>query len=67
MYRAEIVMMQKGISQAEVARVTGIHPSAINRVLRGRMKPFPKYRRAFVYALGWEGDPSELFEIVEGE
>ena len=62
--KAEVLLRQRGVSQTELAEGGGLSRVKLNRILRGREKPWPKYQGAIADALGWEGDPSELFEEV---
>ena len=61
---AELLMRDKGITQVDVANRGGISRVAVNRVLRGHEKPWPRYKKAFCDALEWEGDPDDLFVSV---
>ena len=51
-----------GINQAELARRTGLPPTLVNHLERGRLYPYPKYRRLISEVLGMSED--ELFEEV---
>jgi len=50
---------KKGISQFELARRTGLHPSTISKVERGVWMPFPGWRRRIAEAL--EVGENEIF------
>ncbi len=52
-------------TQAELCRRTGINPPCMSRLVRGLEPPYPKRAKRIADALGWEGDPMELFEEVE--
>lgn len=54
-----------GFSQAEVARRIGANPSSVSRIESGKEPPYPMRAKRIADALGWEGDPMELFEEVE--
>ena len=54
-----------GMSQAALARATGANPSSISRIEAGKEPPYPLRARRIADALGWKGDPMELFEEVE--
>lgn len=56
---------KRGMSQAAIARATGANPSSISRIESGKEPPYPFRARRIADALGWEGDPMELFEEVE--
>lgn len=62
------VRKSKGISQAKLARLAGVNQTSISRIERGKEPAYPKRGKRIADALGWEGDPSELFEEVsDGE
>lgn len=54
-----------GLSQAALARITGANPSSISRIESGKEPPYPLRARRIAAALGWKGDPMELFEEVK--
>lgn len=43
---------QKGLSQWELARLSGIHPSLVSRLERGELKLYPGWRKKIAQALG---------------
>lgn len=55
------------MSQAECARRAGVQPSSMSRIVRGLEPAYPKRGQRIADALGWEGDPAELFEEVEDD
>lgn len=57
--------MKKGMSQAELARRIGANQSSLSRIERGKEPPYPLRSIRIARALGWEGDPAELFEEAE--
>ena len=57
-------LWRKRMSQAECARRSGVQPSSMSRIVRGLEPAYPKRGQRIADALGWEGDPSELFEEV---
>ena len=63
---AEVLMRDRGITQTDVARIGGVNRVTVNRILRGHLKPYPKYRKAFSDALKWDKNPEELFREIEG-
>ncbi|WP_297150925.1 helix-turn-helix transcriptional regulator [uncultured Ellagibacter sp.] len=63
-----LVLWRKRMTQADLARRTGIDPASVSRIVRGVEPAYPRRGRRIADALGWEGDPSELFEEVpDGE
>ena len=65
MLKVEYLMREQGKTQTDVSNETGIERVTINRVLRGALPPYPKYRDAFAKSLGWQGNPAELFQEIE--
>ena len=66
MLKAEYLMHESGKTQTDISIETGIGRVSINRVLRGELKPYPKYRKAFAKALNWPIErAAELFEEIE--
>jgi transcriptional regulator with XRE-family HTH domain len=55
-----------GITQAEVSRRTSINASTISLVARGRFIPYDSQLFRIKAAIGYEGDPHELLEPVDG-
>ena len=63
MRRLEAELRARGISQSELARMTGINRVSINRMLHGKEVPWPKWRVAIADAIDWPVDrAAELFE-----
>lgn len=48
-----------------LAREAGMHVSSISQIESGRLSPYPGQVAKIAAALGWDGDPMELFEEVE--
>jgi transcriptional regulator with XRE-family HTH domain len=44
---------EKGLSVAELARRTGLHPTTIFELEAGRRWPWPKYQRLLSHELGY--------------
>lgn len=63
--KAEFLIRQRGYTQTAFAEQTGLSRTKLNLILHGREKPWPKYRNTIAEALGWNGDPAELFEEVD--
>lgn len=56
------VLWLRRMNQAELSRRTGIFPGTVSRLVRGLEPPYPNWAKRIADALGWEGDPMELFE-----
>ena len=65
MKRLRIEREARGLSRVELSRKAGMSEVTYGKVELGTMPPYPKYRAAIAEALGWTGDPMELFEDVE--
>lgn len=53
---------KRGITQFELARITGIHPSDISKLESGRYPCHDSWRQRIVEALDWPADKAdELF------
>ena len=57
-------MCLRGSTQPELANMTAIDRVSINRILRGREQSWPKYQNKIANALGWTGNPADLFKEV---
>ena len=64
MYRIEVERKKLGLSQHSLAKKAGLERVLVNKIERGAIKAYPKYREALAAAICWEGDPKELFEEV---
>lgn len=58
------ISREKGLSQSELARISNINRTVLSDVENGRRLPYPKMREKVAEALGWMGDPEQLFEEV---
>ena len=65
MPRCKAKRIEKGWTQAELARHAEMHPASISRIEGGLSVPYESQLQKLSKALGWEGDPSELMEEVE--
>lgn len=65
MLRLRYELFRMGISQRELSEMSGVSYTIISSIISGRYKPYPKWKNAIAEAIGWEGDPSKLFEEVE--
>lgn len=52
------------MSQAECARRSGINQTSLSRIMMGKEPAYPLRSKRIAEAIGWEGDPAELFEEV---
>ena len=67
MYMKRVVLERKklGWSQAELARRACVNASSMSRIELGYEPAYPIRGKRIADALGWPGNPSELFEDVE--
>ena len=61
----EQVLKEKGLSQAKAARMCDVNETSMSRIVRGIEPPYPKRSQRIAEALGFEGDPAELFQEIE--
>lgn len=59
------IMYEKHLSQAQLARMANVNQTSLSRILNGKEPAFPKRGKRIADAIGWEGDPAELFEETE--
>lgn len=67
MKRCKLLRMMSGKTQAVAAKDMGMHVSSLSSIETGRLRPYPGQVRKIAAALGWEGDPAELFEEVSAD
>lgn len=66
MLKMKQLRLRKGISQFELARRTGIHPSNLSRIERGVLPAYKNWATKIARALGWPVEKAdELFQKVE--
>lgn len=65
MNRIGVHLGRLGLSQSELARRTGMHPSTVSLIVRGRMVPYESQLARIASALAWKGEPTELLEEVD--
>lgn len=65
MNRLRQVRKERGLTQFELAKRTGIHPTEIGKVERGILKPFPRWRKKLSQALGVPED--QLFGEAQSD
>ncbi len=63
--RLTIERERLGLSQAKLARLAEINATSLSRIEGGKEPAFPKRGQRIAEAIGWKGDPMELFEEVE--
>lgn len=56
--------LDNDVTQRSLWLKTGIDPSLISKAERYGMRMNDKHSRAIADALGWDGDPAELFKEV---
>ena len=67
MIRLTEVRKAAGLSMSALAREAGMHVSSVSQIEGRRLRPYPGQVAKLGSALGWEGDPTELFEEVVGD
>ena len=51
-----------GLSQSKLARLADVNQTSMSRIERGLEPAYPMRAQRIAEALGWRGDPMELFE-----
>lgn len=64
MKRLGLELKRLGISQSECARRACVNQTSLSRIMTGKEPAFPKRGKRIADAIGWEGDPDELFQEV---
>ena len=59
------LLEERGMSQSELARQAEVNQTSLSRIINGLEPAYPKRGKRIADALGWEGDPEELFKEVE--
>ncbi|MHB1256095.1 MAG: helix-turn-helix domain-containing protein [Dethiobacteraceae bacterium] len=66
MRRLQAERQRLGLSQFQLGKLADVHPAEISRLERGRIYPYPGWRRKLAEALGWPVESAEeLFEEVQ--
>lgn len=65
MKRITFMRIDRGLSMSALARKADMHVSSISQIESQHLKPYPGQLTKLVDALGWKGDPMELFEELE--
>lgn len=64
MIKLAFELKRLGYSQSECARRAGINQASLSRIMNGHEPAFPHRSKRIAVAIGWKGDPAELFEEV---
>lgn len=64
MTRAKALMISRGITCVALAKSAGVSRPNLNMLLDGHRKPRARVAAAVADALGWDGDPMELFAEI---
>lgn len=67
MKRIVLERKSRGLSQAKLARLADVNQSCMSRIENGKEDAYPHRGKRIADALGWRGDPAELFEEVKGD
>jgi len=54
-----------GLSQSKLARLADVNQTSMSRIERGLEPAYPMRAQRIANALGWHGDPMELFEEAD--
>ena len=57
----------RGMSQSKLARLADINQASMCRIEHGKEPAYPNRGKRIADALGWTGDPMELFEEVDAD
>ena len=60
--RLKLELLRRDMSQRELAERAHVNEASISRICRGKEPAYPKRGERIAAALGWTGDPTELFE-----
>lgn len=61
----QVELLRRGMSQRELAERAHVNEASVSRILHGKEPAYPERGRRIAAALGWTGDPEELFEEVD--
>ena len=65
MKRIKQALSDHGMTQKELAGKAGIDPATVSRIVNGKTAVYGGWSVRIAEALGWTGDPKELFEEVD--
>ena len=54
-----------GLSQSKLARLSDMNQTSMSRIERGLEPAYPRRAARIAAALGWEGEPMDLFEEAD--
>ncbi len=64
MTRAKAMMLSRGMLTRQLADKAGVSRPNLNMLLNGRGNPRRETAELLSVALGWDGDPMELFDEI---
>ena len=68
MLRLKSELFRLHMSQAECARRSGVNQTSLSRIISGKEPAYPHRGKRIADAIGWEGEPDELFhEVAEDD
>lgn len=65
MLRLKRELYRLRMSQAECARRSGVNQTSLSRIITGKEPAYPYRGKRIADAIGWKGNPTELFEEVD--
>ena len=65
MLRIKFELMQRGITQRELAKRLGVKPQSVSRMINGDEFPRSNRRTKIADAIEWKNDPLDLFKEVQ--
>ena len=58
-------LFRLGMSQAKLSHKADINQTSLSRIMLGKEPVYPNRAKRIADAIGWAGDPMELFEEVD--
>lgn len=65
MLRIKYEIDRLGLKQTEFAALADVNEAALSRIVNGKEPAYPKRGKRIADAVGWQGDPAELFKPLE--
>ena len=65
MLRIQHELEQLRLSQAKLSRMADVNQVSMSRIVNGLEPAFPNRAKRMADAIGWDGDPMDLFAEVE--